>query len=81
METEILENLGKAVKEYDIEAAEDWAKKAVAEKLDPFRALDALTSAIRDVGKAFAEDEIFLPELLGAATAMEAAVPHPEAEI
>ncbi len=81
METEVLENLGKAVKTYDVEGAADWAKKAIEEKIDPFRALDALTNAIRDVGEAFAREEIFLPELLGAATAMENAMPLLEAEI
>jgi corrinoid protein of di/trimethylamine methyltransferase len=81
MATEILENLGKAVKTYDVDGAADWAKKAIAEKIDPFRALDALTDAIREVGEAFAREEVYLPELLGAATAMESAMPLLEAEI
>ena len=81
MENEILESLGKAVKTYDIDGAADWAGKAIEAKVDPFRALDALTAAIREVGEAFARDEIFLPELLGAATAMESAMPLLEAAI
>jgi methanogenic corrinoid protein MtbC1 len=75
MENEILDNLGKAVKEFDGEAAADWARKAVDEKLDTLKAVEALTEAIREVGDAFAAGDYFLPELLGAAEAMQCAMP------
>jgi len=75
MENEILTNLAKAVKEYDTAGAEDWARKAMAEKIDPMEALDSLTEAIREVGDGFAAAELFIPDLLGAAQAMQAAIP------
>ena len=43
--------------------------------IEPLKALDALTEAIREVGDAFGAGECFLPELVGAAEAMQAAMP------
>ena len=45
------------------------------EKMDPLKAVEALTEAIREVGDAFAAGDYFLPELLGAAEAMQSAMP------
>ncbi len=81
MEVEILENLKKAVVEYDSEAAANWATKAVEEKVDPIKAVDALTVAIRQVGDGFGRGELWLPDLVGAADAMQAAMPIVEEEI
>ena len=75
METEILAQLGKAVKEYDAPGAASLAGKAMEIGIDPTLALDALTESIREVGDAFGAGELFLPELVGAAEAMEAAMP------
>jgi methanogenic corrinoid protein MtbC1 len=44
-------------------------------------ALDALTAAMREVGDAFGSGEIFLPELVGAADAMQKATPVLEAAL
>lgn len=75
MKATVLDNLAKAVIEYDPTAAEAWARTAVAEGIDPIQALHALTEAIRQVGDGFERDELFLPELVGAASAMQAAMP------
>jgi 5-methyltetrahydrofolate--homocysteine methyltransferase len=75
MEEEILTNLAKAVKEYDAAGAESWARKAMEGGIEPLKALDALTEAIREVGDAFGAGECFLPELVAAAEAMQAAMP------
>lgn len=75
METEILANLGQAVKEYDSVGAASLATRAMEIGIEPSLALDALTEAIREVGDAFGAGELFLPELVGAAEAMEAAMP------
>jgi methanogenic corrinoid protein MtbC1 len=75
MDTEILANLGKAVKEYDPAGAASLAVQAMEIGIEPSRALEALTEAIREVGDAFGAGELFLPELVGAAEAMEAAMP------
>jgi corrinoid protein of di/trimethylamine methyltransferase len=75
MESQILGNLAEAVKDYDVNGAAEWSTKAMAEGIEPLEALDALTEAIREVGDAFGEGEIFLPELVSAADAMQAALP------
>lgn len=81
MQAEIFENLQKAVIEYDVEAASSWARRAVEEKADPTKALDALTQAIRQVGDGFGRGELWLPDLVGAADAMQSAVPIIEEEL
>ena len=81
MSTEIIENLKKAVLEYDGQGAANWAKKVVQEKIDPFMALDAMTMVIRQIGDGFGKGELFLPDLVGAADAMSAATPIINEEI
>jgi len=81
MEVGILENLKKAVIEYDHEGAASWAMKAVEQKVDPIKALNALAEAIRQVGDGFGRGELWLPELVGAADAMQGATPILEEEI
>lgn len=78
---EILENLRRAVKEYDLKGAASLAKKAMEDKVDPIKALDALTEAIREVGDGFGKGELFLPELISAAEALQSATPIIEEEI
>jgi methanogenic corrinoid protein MtbC1 len=81
MESLILGNLVKAVKEYDKTGAAQWAHMATAQNIDPLKTLEALTEAIRDVGDAFGEGELFLPELVSAAEAMQAAMPIVEEQL
>ena len=81
MSIEVLDNLKKAITEYDREGAASWAKKAVQERIDPTKALDAMTVAIRQIGNGFNKGELFLPDLVGAADAMSAATPIIEEEI
>jgi corrinoid protein of di/trimethylamine methyltransferase len=81
MIVETLENLKRAVIECDAEAAASWARKAVEAKIDPIKAADALTEAIRQVGDRFGRGELWLPDLVGAADAMQAAMPILEEEL
>jgi len=81
VESEILENLRRAVLEYDSKGAVSWARKAVEEKIAPLKALDVLTEAIREVGDGFGKGELFLPEIVGAADAMKSATPIIEEEL
>jgi len=81
MNIEVLESLKKTIIEYDREGAASWAKKVVEERIDPTKALDAMTSAIRQIGDGFSRGELFLPDLVGAADAMSAATPIIEEEI
>jgi methanogenic corrinoid protein MtbC1 len=81
MSEAILENLKKAVLSYSAADAEKYAKEAVAAGIDPVQALDALTEAIREIGAGFGKGELFLPELVGGADAMQAATPILEEEV
>ena len=78
---EVLESLRVAVKEYDSEAAASCAKRAVSEKINPVEAANAITSAIKEIGDAFGRGELWLPDLVGAAAAMQSAMSIIEAEI
>ncbi|MEA1964072.1 MAG: cobalamin-dependent protein [Candidatus Aerophobetes bacterium] len=81
MSDEVLKNLKKAVIEYNAEEAASWARKAVEEKIDPIKALDVMTEAIRYIGDGFGKGELWLPDLVGAADAMQSAMPIIEEEI
>ncbi len=81
MESEILENLKRVVTEYDVEGAVTWATNAVKEKVDPIKALDAMTEAISRVGDGFENGKLWLPDLVGAAAVMQGATPILEEEI
>ena len=79
MQDQTLADLAKAVKEYDGPLAADLADQALKAGTDPKDVLGALTDAIREVGDAFGTGELFLPELVSAAEATEAAMPIVEA--
>ncbi len=63
--TEALENLKKAVIEYDNEAAARWARKAVEEGIDPIEALDALTEGVSRLAMALGRATSGCQTLLG----------------
>ena len=75
MSERTLTDLATAVKDYDGENAARLAQQALDEGSEPITVLDALTACIREVGDAFGAGDLFLPELVGAADAMEAAMP------
>jgi methanogenic corrinoid protein MtbC1 len=75
MENEILINLKKAVLEYDKKMTKALADKAICENINPMTVMDVLTDAIRQVGDGFGKGELFLPELVGAAEALQEATP------
>jgi len=68
-----LEQLKKAILTYDPDSARGAAARIVEERRDLLAALEAMTMAIRLVGDGFSIGEFFLPDLVGAADAMEAA--------
>ena len=81
MTIETLENLKRTIIEYDAEGAASCARKTVEEKIDPIKALDVMTESIRQVGDRFGKGELWLPDLVGAADAMQAAMPIIEEEL
>ena len=81
MGSEVFEDLKKAILEYDSELAVSSAKKVVGQKLDPFKALDVMTEAIKQVGDGYGRGELWLPDLVGAGEAMSSAMPVINEEI
>ncbi len=81
MSSDILDNLKKAILDYDPEASTEWARKAVEAGVNPADALAAMTDAIRVIGEGFRVGDLFLPDLVGAADALTAATPIIEEEI
>jgi corrinoid protein of di/trimethylamine methyltransferase len=69
-----LESLVEAVTIGEDEEAEALARQAMAEGMHPLEVVDALTHAIREVGDRFERMEVFLPEMMLAAKAMQRAV-------
>ena len=82
MEKDVMEELRQSVMNYDEEAAEKAAKKILELKMDPYKAItEGLTPAIKEMGNRFERGEAFLPELIMATDAMNAAVRILEKEI
>ena len=78
----VAEELREAVLEFDEEKAAKAAQKWLDSKSDPFRAItEVLTPAIQEMGERFERGEAFLPELIMATDAMNAAVKILEKEI
>mgnify|MGYP001033116330 CR=1 FL=1 len=78
---EILQSIRKAVLEYNVQGAKNWATKAIDEGMDPVQVADTLTDAIRKVGEDFSRGEIFIPDLVMAAEVMQNTMPTIEEEI
>jgi len=78
---EILQNLSKAIQEYDIEKAKSLSIKAIEDRIDPIKAINVLTETIRVIGDSFGRGELWLPDLVGATSAMQAAMPILEEQI
>jgi trimethylamine corrinoid protein len=78
----VAEELREAVMEFDEEKAAKAAQKWLDSKSDPYRAItEVLTPAIQEMGERFERGEAFLPELIMATDAMNAAVKILEKEI
>ena len=73
--------LKEAVFKYDKDQALHVAKQIINENGDVNIALDEMTDAIRKIGDEFACGNFFLPDLIGASTAMLSALPVLESEI
>jgi 5-methyltetrahydrofolate--homocysteine methyltransferase len=81
MNEELLHNLAEAIQRCDIAGARDLTLKAVGQDMDPLQIMARLTESIRVVGERFEKELIWLPELIGAATALQGALPIVEEAI
>ena len=77
----VFDDLKSAVIEYDQNKAAASAQKIVDEDLDPLTGLDAISEAMTFVGEGYSTGTLWLPDLVGAAGASQAAMPILEEEI
>lgn len=72
---EILDKLGASIETYDIDEAEKYARLAMDEGISPDDAINlGLAKGMDTISRLFDEAKIFLPQILMAAKAMEAAL-------
>jgi corrinoid protein of di/trimethylamine methyltransferase len=76
-----LDDLSKAVVEYNGKGAAELAQRVLDEGLDPVAGLDAISAAMAVVGEGYSKGDLWLPDLVGAADASQAAMPILEEEI
>jgi len=81
MSEQILNNLKKALQEYDREGLIAWSTKAVEGGVDPLMAIGALTEVIQEIGDGFRRGDLFLPDLIAAGSTMEAGMAVLTAEL
>ena len=73
-EQEVLAAAKKAIIDYDVDKAEEIAKKGLADGVDPVALVEkGFVPGIVEVGDLFDAGEVYLPELILAADAMKAA--------
>jgi corrinoid protein of di/trimethylamine methyltransferase len=71
---EILGNIKQALLTYDKDECARLTKEALNQGVEPLDIIDVLTNTIRTVGEGFGRGDLFLPDLVGAADAMQAAM-------
>ncbi len=78
---EILDNLSRSMVCGADRDALRWASRAVEAGVDPIKALNALTSAMKQVDRSYVQNEMDLPDVVLATYAMKSALPTVEKEI
>jgi len=72
---EILDQLRKAIKEYDVDQAKHYSQEAIKAKMDPTEVIkNGPAMVLKEIGDKFATGELFLPELVAAGQAGEASI-------
>lgn len=72
---EILEQLKKAIRTYDVDQARHYAEEAIKAKMDATEVIrNGPAMVLKEIGDKFANGELFLPELVAAAQAGEASI-------
>ena len=78
---EQLENLVEAIRAYNSKGAASAAQEAMDAGVDPIAALDAVSGVMKDIGDRFGAEELWLPDLIGAADAAQSALEVIETKI
>lgn len=81
MTSELIPNLVRTLTECDSEATITCVRRAIESNVNPIKVMDAMTTAIRQIGDRFGTGELGLPDLIGAAEAMQSAMPILEREV
>jgi corrinoid protein of di/trimethylamine methyltransferase len=74
MTEEILNILKQSLRDYDRDRCVALAKEAIEKGMDPLKAIGTLTQEIQEIGESFNKGDLFLPDLIGAGSAMEGAM-------
>jgi trimethylamine corrinoid protein len=79
---DILEQLKKAIREYEVDQAKHFSQEAVKAGLDPIEVIKKGPALVlKEIGDKFASGELFLPELVAAGEAGEASIAVLDKEI
>lgn len=78
---ELLINIGAALTAFDKKACVSLAEQSIELGIDPVEVIAVLRDRIEVIGNQFKNNEIFLPELVGAGSSMEGAMEILNAEI
>ena len=79
--SENISSLKEAIITYNRNLARQMAINAIEEGIEPNEILSVMTETIRKIGDDYGKGELFLPDLVGAASAMTEAISIVEAEI
>lgn len=71
---ELLTELKKAILTYDTRGAASFAVNAIEEGIDPLEAMNVAIEAIKDIGDRYGRGDAWLPDLVGGANALTAAI-------
>ncbi len=81
MNNALIAKLKQAVLDYDQERTKTLTREAMEQNVDPLFVASELISVLNKIGEDFAQEKLFLPDLVGAAGAMQSAMPILESEI
>ncbi|MCL5070155.1 MAG: cobalamin-dependent protein [Actinobacteria bacterium] len=73
--TDAVQQLRDMVLNFDIDHAEEIAKKSIEDGVDPMDAANTLTEAIRYIGDRYGKRELFLPDLVCASEVLKKSFP------
>jgi corrinoid protein of di/trimethylamine methyltransferase len=79
--SETIDRLKESILTYNKNLAREMTVRAIEEGIEAGEILSSMTETIRKIGDGFGKGELFLPDLVGAASAMSEAISIVEAEI
>ncbi len=81
MGVDVLQDLRTAITEFDTDAALAATRQAIDGRANPLDILAAVTAGMKEIGDGYANGELWLPELVGAASVVQKVMPLIEANI